>query len=96
MPKAIYRGYNSIARGPPRREWNEKSWAAKYQKLNKNSWWRNISCTGLMKDMYGNSIHGTGIFTHMKTIKNQPNVGKYTSPMDSMGMEISKGNPPVN
>ena len=23
------------------------------------------------------SIHGTGIFTYMKTIKNTPNVGKY-------------------
>ena len=40
-----------------------------------------------MKDMYGNSIHGTGIFTHMEA--NIPY-------MDSMGMEISNGNPPVN
>ena len=26
-----------------------------------------------------------GIFTYMKTFRNQPNVGKYTSPMDLMG-----------
>ena len=26
------------------------------------------------------------IFTYMKAIKNQPNVGKYTSPMDPNGM----------
>ena len=29
-------------------------------------------------------IHGTGIFTYIYQ-KNQPNVGKYTSPMDPMG-----------
>ena len=29
------------------------------------------------------SIHGTGIFSYMKTIKNQPNVGKYTQSMVS-------------
>ena len=32
-------------------------------------------------------IHGTGIFTYMKTIKKQANVGKYTSPMEGMGMD---------
>ena len=33
------------------------------------------------------TIHGTGIFTYMKSHKNQPfHVGKYTSPMDGMGM----------
>jgi len=30
-------------------------------------------------------IHGTGIFTYIYHT-NQPNVGKYTSPMDGMGM----------
>ena len=30
-------------------------------------------------------IHGTGIFTYMYH-KNQPHVGKYTSPMDGMGL----------
>ena len=36
-------------------------------------------------------IHGTGIFTYMKTIKNQPfiRVGKYTSPVDPMGTEYN-------
>jgi len=28
-----------------------------------------------------------GIFTYMKTIKNQPNVGKYTNPVDPMGID---------
>ena len=31
-------------------------------------------------------IHVYAIFTYMKTIKNQQNVGKDTSPMDPMGM----------
>ena len=26
------------------------------------------------------------VYTYMKTIQNQPNVGKYTSPMDPMGL----------
>ena len=30
------------------------------------------------------TIHGTGIFSYIYH-KHQPNVGKYTSPMDSMG-----------
>ena len=34
--------------------------------------------------MMTHRIHGTGIFTHIYH-KNQPNVGKYTSPMDPMG-----------
>ena len=35
-------------------------------------------------------IHGTGICTYIKNTKhrNQPNVGKYTSPMDCMAMTL--------
>ena len=36
-------------------------------------------------DILSYTIHGTGIFTYIYH-KNQPNVGKYTSPMDGMGM----------
>ena len=43
---------------------------------------------------YPKPIHGTGIFTYMKTIKNQPNVGKYTNPMGSvMGYTKNHRNP---
>ena len=35
---------------------------------------------------HSHSIHGTGIFIYMSH-KNQPIVGKYTSPMDPMGFE---------
>ena len=34
---------------------------------------------------WSHTIHGTGIFTYIYH-KNQPNVGKYTSPMDVMGL----------
>ena len=38
---------------------------------------------------YTHRIHGTGIFDIFAYMyhKNQPNVGKYTSPMDPMGIE---------
>ena len=36
-------------------------------------------------ERYTHRIHGTGIFTYIYYIKNQPNVGKYTSPMDPIG-----------
>ena len=35
---------------------------------------------------YTHRIHGTGIYTYIYH-KNQPNVGKYTGPMDPMGHE---------
>ena len=36
-------------------------------------------------ERYTHRIHGTGIFTYIYYIKNQPNVGKDTSPMDPIG-----------
>ena len=35
-------------------------------------------------NLLSHRIHGTGIYTYIYH-KNQPNVGKYTSPMDPMG-----------
>ena len=45
-----------------------------------------IHGTGIFAYIYHKN--GTGIFTYIYH-KNQPNVGKYTSPMDPMGMICS-------
>ena len=54
----------------------------KYVELGASSW-----------NFISHTIHGTGIFPYMKTIKNQPTcIGKYTvRPMDGMGrMDIDE------
>ena len=39
--------------------------------------------------MLTHTIHGTGIFAYILSSKTNQNVGKHTSPMDGMGLEIS-------